>query len=132
MYLFNSLFRVQSNEKNCNLPKFFAKKYLNKCIFYPFRTKCRRKRPIYRQEKRGYHTISSRQPLEILHICYQIVHYILFMYARELLLFNNLTTLFYGLHIQRNQIVVTFRQCLLQRLLNTRCTYDGSNLQQSA
>ena len=83
-------------------------------------------------KKRGYHTISSRQPLEILHICYQIVHYILFMYARELLLFNNLTTLFYGLHIQRNQIVVTFRQCLLQRLLNTRCTYDGSNLQQSA
>ena len=51
MYLFNSLFRVQSNEKNCNLPKFFAKKYLNKCIFYPFRTKCRRKRPIYRQKK---------------------------------------------------------------------------------
>ena len=28
-------------------------------------------------KKRGYHTISSRQPLEILHICYQIVHYIL-------------------------------------------------------
>ena len=83
-------------------------------------------------KKRGYHTISSRQPLEILHICYQIVHYILYMYARELLLFNYLTTLFYGLHIQRNQIVVTFRQCLLQRLLNTRCTYDGSNLQQSA
>ena len=81
MYLFNSLFRVQSNEKKCNLPKFFAKKYLNKCIFYPFRTKCRRKRPIYRQKKRDYHTISSRQPLEILHICYQIVHYIIYVRA---------------------------------------------------
>ena len=57
MYLLNSLFRVQSNEKNCNLPKFFAEKYQNKCIFYPFCTKCRGKRPIYRQKKRGYHTI---------------------------------------------------------------------------
>src|SRR5574344_1286655 len=54
------------------------------------------------------------------------------MISTVLLLFSdNLTTLFNGLHIQRNKTMMTFRQRFEKSFLYASSTYNRGNLEQS-